>query len=142
MAWIYEQLTGRFTDPLGVLQGKGYSGQPPHSNKPEDEGLVGLGPIPKGDWMATGVEMTTTSHGPFVIVLSPDPTTRIKVNALGRDSNSFRIHGERLAPPPGYASDGCIILSRDVRELFWRSLDHDVQVITGGLNEYVDERGS
>ena len=134
MTWTYNQRTGELSDPEGVIRGTGYSGQPPHSNKPQDEGLLGLGPIPCGDWTATGVEMTTTSHGPFVIVLAPDATTRIRVKALGRDPDSFRIHGERITPPPGYASDGCIIQPRSVRELFWNSTKHDVQVISGEPN--------
>lgn len=129
MSWTYEQLTGKFTDPSGTLQGKGYSGQPPYTNKPDSEGLEGLGPIPVGMWEATSVIAEHPKLGPFVIVLRPDEVTREKVIALGREPDSFRVHGERMKPPPGYASDGCIIQIRTVRELYWNSLDKWIQVV-------------
>lgn len=130
MSWTWQVTGGRLIDPTGTLQAKGYSGQPPHTNVAADEGLEGLGPIPRGNWFATGVEEETVKHGPFVIVLAPDANTRSFVVSLGRDPDSFRIHGERVAPPLGLASDGCIIISRDIRELFWASLDHDLLVTT------------
>ncbi len=129
MPWKYDQAAGTFTDPTGTLQGKGYSGHPPHTNDPAAEGLESKGPIPKGNWYAVGVEEHTTEHGPFVVVLRPDLNTLQKVVALGREPSTFRIHGERVAPPPGLASEGCIILDRQMRELFWANIDHDIQVV-------------
>lgn len=122
MAWTYEQSTGKFTDPNGKLQAKGYSGQPPHVNNPDSQFLHDFGPIPEGYWQA--VEMLPeSSHGPFAIRLEPYPNT----NTFGR--SGFFIHGERLQPPVGFASEGCMILSRDIREMFWQSSDHDVLVV-------------
>jgi hypothetical protein len=126
--WTYDQLTGNLTNSAGELAAKAYSGQPPHTNDPSAEGEVGIGPIPRGGWTITGVEMETAAHGPYVLVLSPDITTRARVITLGRDPDSFRIHGERLVPPPGYASDGCIVVSRDVREAIWASNDLNLVV--------------
>lgn len=125
MAWIYEQATGNFTDPSGTLQGKGYSGQPPHRNDPDSQFVREVGPIPRGKWQ--GVELIPqSSHGPFAIRLEPYAETE----TFGRAG--FLMHGDSI-PHPGYASEGCIIQSRDVRELFWASLDHDIEVVRGGL---------
>lgn len=128
MPWGYQQATGNFSEPFGALVAKGYSGQPPHANVPTDEGLVNLGPIPCGYWQGVKLEVWNPRLGPYVIVLAPDPATRARVLAYGRDPDSFRVHGERAQPPFGYASDGCIILSRDIRELFWANLDHWILV--------------
>jgi len=124
MAWIYEQASGRFTDPTGLLQGKGYSGQPPHRNDPDSQFIHDLGPIPCGRWQAVELIPESHKHGPFVIRLEPYADT----NTFGR--SGFLIHGDSI-PHPGFASEGCIILSRDVRELFWASQDHEIEVMRG-----------
>jgi len=129
MSWTYEQSTGRLYDDAGQVQGRGYSGQPPHTNKPEDEGLEGKGPIPCGKWFVTGVQYDNPKLGPFVLILEPDDATRSRVAALGRDPSSFRMHGERLEPPAGFASDGCIIQVRLVREMVYNSPDKQIDVI-------------
>jgi Protein of unknown function (DUF2778) len=107
----------------------GYSGQPPHKNFPADEGLEGLGPIPAGVWKMTAMVPESAKHGPDVIVLEPDEETRLRIVTLGRDPDSFRMHGERLNGPPGFASDGCIIMPRTVRMACWNSTDHDLTVM-------------
>ena len=126
----YQQSTGIWQDATGETLGVGYSGQPPHTNVASDEGLEGLGPIPAGSWTMTGVELETPLHGPYVIVLAPHPDTRARILAMPRDPDSFRIHGERFKPPAGFASDGCIILSRSEREAIWNSGDHELQVVS------------
>lgn len=123
MSWTYNIPSGRLIDPTGTLCGVGYSGQPPHTNVVADQGLESLGPIPSGQWLAVSVEYNNPKLGPFVIVLRPDDATRAKVIALGRDPDSFRMHGERLEPPFGFASDGCVVAIRVLRELFWNSPD-------------------
>ena len=51
-------------------------------------------------------------------------------NMFGR--SEFKIHGDLIdAPGQHKASDGCVILSRDVREQIWQSGDHDLHVIPG-----------
>jgi len=124
MAWTFEQLTGNFIDPTGSLQGKGYSGQPPHRNNPDSQTIPNQGPIPQGLWQAVELIPESTNHGPFVIRLEPYSQTV----TFGR--SGFLIHGDSI-PHPGYASEGCVIMSRDVRELFWNSPDHDLEVISG-----------
>jgi hypothetical protein len=128
--WTYEQATGRLIGPEGTTQGVGYSGQPPHKNVPEDEGLEGLGPIPCGCWIVTGVEDSPTL-GEFVLILTPDAATRARVLALGRNPDTFRMHGERLAPPAGFASDGCIIQIKAVRQMVFGSADKQINVVKG-----------
>ena len=124
MAWVFEQLTGKFIDPEGGLQAKGYSGQPPHRNDPDSEHLHNQGPIPNGKWQAVELIPESDKHGTFVVRLEPYPETQ----TFGRAG--FLMHGDSVQFP-GYASEGCIILPRDIRELFWNSLDHDLQVVRG-----------
>ena len=123
MSWTYEQSTGRLIDPTGTLQGKGYSGQPPHDNDPNSQFIPNMGPIPEGMWQAVELIPESVKHGPFVIRLEPYPQTQ----TFGR--SGFLMHGERIEPPPGLASDGCIVISPDVRHLFWDSTDHDLEVV-------------
>ena len=122
MSWTYEIISGRFSDPSATLCGKGYSGQPPHVNDVAAQSIENQGPIPAGLWQAVEMIPESTSHGPFAIRLEPYPETQ----TFGR--SGFMMHGDSIKRP-GYASDGCIIMSRDVRELFWASSDHDIQVI-------------
>lgn len=126
MSWQYEQASGRFLDPTGTLLAKGYSGQPPHVNDATAQSLHDLGPIPQGMWQAVELIPESTTHGPFVIRLEPYSETE----TFGR--SGFMIHGDSKSQP-GYASMGCIILSKDIRELFWSSQDHDLQVVQGGI---------
>jgi Protein of unknown function (DUF2778) len=126
----YFQINGVIADPSGNVEGQGYSGQPPYTNDPGAEQIEGKGPIPRGLWHMKELIAQHPTLGPDVIVLEPDADTRAYVIGLGRDPNSFRVHGERLEPPPGFASDGCIIADRDVRVgKLWQSPDHDIQVV-------------
>jgi hypothetical protein len=124
MAWTYQQITGNFLDPDGNLQGKGYSGQPPRVNDPTAQDIHNVGPCPQGLWQAVELIPESATHGPFAIRLEPYSATV----TFGR--SGFMMHGDSVSHP-GYASDGCIIQSRDVRELFWNSQDHDIQVVEG-----------
>ena len=130
MSWQYEQSTGRLLAPTGTVQGRGYSGQPPYTNDPSAEGLEGKGPIPCGVWFVSGVEYDNPKLGQFVLILTPDAATRARVLALGRDPDSFRMHGEKLEPPPGFASDGCIVQVRLVREMVNDSPDKQINVVS------------
>ena len=123
MPKTYRQSSGVLMNPAGAIMGTGYSGQPPHTNVPADEVLEGLGPIPCGNWTMVSLEQSP-KLGPDVIVLEPDAETRARILAMPRDPDSFRIHGEREEPPPGFASDGCIILTHTCRMLCWQSVDH------------------
>jgi hypothetical protein len=126
---VYEQISGRLVDAHWKLLGTGYSGRDQYRNDPEAEGVKGEGPIPAGVYKATSLELTTTTHGPYVIVLTPDEITKAHIIALGRNWDEFRIHGDEIEHPGLFlASHGCIVMSRPVREAFWVSPDHDLQV--------------
>lgn len=129
MPHTYHQASGVWMNPKGAILGTGYSGQPPHTNVIGDEALEGLGPIPAGNWYITAIQEENIKLGPSVLILEPDNDTRARILAMPRDPDSFRIHGERLEPPPGYASDGCIILTRFCRLMIWESLDHALVVM-------------
>ena len=131
MPWTYQQRNGQLLKPTGDLVGTGYSGYPPHVNIAADEALEGLGPIPAGLWEMVSVIPEHPKLGPFVIVLRPDESTRVKVEAMPRDADSFRLHGERVEPPAGFASEGCIVQNRTVRMLAWASTDRWIEVVQG-----------
>jgi hypothetical protein len=125
MAWTYEQASGRFSNPDGFLVAVGYSGHPPEGkNNPALQDVHNVGPIPQGKWQAVELITDSATHGPYAIRLEAYPETQ----TFGR--SGFMIHGDSIAEP-GFASDGCLILSRDVRELFWKNADHDVTVVSG-----------
>ena len=102
----------------------GYSGrQPDGKNQPNKQSEHNIGPIPVGSYRI-GPPIDTMTHGPFVMPLSPDPDNQM----FGRDG--FLIHGDSVVHP-GTASEGCIILARDVRQKVWASADHTIHVISG-----------
>lgn len=118
--WTYDQKTGDMSN--GEIRSKGYSGHPPHTNDPAAQKLHCVGPIPQGFYnMAQLIEGQTT-HGPYVIRLEPATG-----NAMFERSG-FLIHGDSIAAP-GTASNGCIIMSRPMREIIWKSNDHLLEVI-------------
>jgi hypothetical protein len=130
MSYAYEIISsGKMYSDAGELLDIGYSGQPPHVNDIAAVGEVGIGPIPPESWRISGMELDNPKLGPFVLLLEPDEPTMAYVISLNRDPNSFRIHGERITPPPGYASDGCIILPRAIREQIWNSGDHALDTV-------------
>jgi type VI secretion system (T6SS) effector TldE1-like protein len=130
MSWTYNQTTGSLFDPAEELRGKGYSGYPPNQNNPDAQGIPNEGPIPQGLWQAVELIMES-NHGPYAIRLEPYDGTV----TFGR--SGFLMHGDSIAMP-GYASEGCIIMARDIREMFWRSTDHDLEVVSG-LPVYAQE---
>ena len=137
MSWTYEITSGKLYSDTGELLDIGYSGQPPHVNDFAAVGEVGIGPIPAGSWRISGLEWDNPKLGPFVLILEPNEATMAHVISLNRDPGSFRIHGERVEPPAGYASDGCLIFPRSIREQIWNSGDHELDTVAtlGGNNE-------
>jgi type VI secretion system (T6SS) effector TldE1-like protein len=99
----YSQRTGKLTHPQLGLLATGYSGFPPHTNKPEDETLHDLGPIPRGSWHITGE--VENSHDGLALRLEPQPGT----DTHGR--GGFLVHGDMGDPAQrGQASHGCVIV--------------------------------
>lgn len=121
MSWLYEQVSGRMYAPSGELVGVGYSGADGCKNNPKTQSVHNMGPIPVGVYHI-GSAINTVTHGPFVLPLTPDPGNTM----FGR--YGFLIHGDSVVAP-GTASEGCIIMSRDVREAIAISGDTDLQVI-------------
>lgn len=93
--------------------GYGYAGNGLDKNKPTSEKKSGHGPLPRGLYKITTVT-DSPNTGPFSIVLEPEPGTEM----FGR--SAFRIHGDNITTP-GTASDGCIVLPRNLREKIWDS---------------------
>ena len=118
MPWIYQQSTGRLFYNQQFIE-QGYSGSPPHVNRVGSQHIPNSGPIPIGEYRIGAI---TTTRGPLTLVLHPAPRTTM----FGR--HSFRIHGDSKTKP-GYASQGCIILSARTRQRIANSADRLLRVI-------------
>lgn len=119
MAWTYYQSTGELWYK-GKLIGKGYSGNLINKNNPDRQHVKGMGPIPRGTYHIGGY---TSSKGPMTITL-----TQTSGDSYGR--SLFRIHGEKKPPAkPGFASEGCIIMSPVVRGKIIHSSDNTLEVV-------------
>lgn len=123
MPWRYEQASGRIFRDDGTLAGEGYSGAGDWKNRPAGEALKNRGPIPQGTYRISD-PVDTVTHGPQVLPLTPMAGTEI----YGR--GGFLVHGDSVISP-GSASEGCIIMPRDVREEIAKSGDSVLIVISG-----------
>ena len=90
--WIYDQLSGGLSQD-GQRVATGYSGFGPGKNNPDMENVPDVGPIPRGVY-DIGPMHDTTTHGPHVMALTPEPGT----DTLGRDG--FLIHGDSVERVP------------------------------------------
>ena len=130
--WTYQQI-GKLITPEGQPSAhQWYSGNGVHANKPQDEGLKGLGPIPRGRYTFGGFIDYKTQLGPVAFHLIPDDQTRAFILSLGRDPNSFFCHDGDTAH--NYlASDGCLVcMAGSVGVLsMWNSGDHELLVESG-----------
>jgi hypothetical protein len=104
MAWKYEQSTGRLYNGSELVE-TGYSGSLTNKNNPDRQQVKGMGPLPRGTYRIAG---HSTSKGPVTIILE-----QTSGDTFGR--SAFRIHGERVNKPAGFASEGCIIMSQATR---------------------------
>lgn len=119
MSWQYRQSTGQLTHN-GHAIGTGYSGMGAGKNNPQFEATSCVGPIPSGRY-SIGPAETHAKKGPVVMRLTPVGHT-----AHGR--TGFLIHGDSLRNP-GEASEGCIILPRNIREQISHSHDTNLEVV-------------
>lgn len=122
--WTYEQSTGRLSHD-GTIVGTGYSGAGDGKNNPSMQNVVGVGPIPCGLYVI-GEPFNSTDHGPFAMHLYPDAENEM----FGREG--FLMHGDSIQHP-GNASEGCIIMPREVRTQVWDSGDRALTVISGNM---------
>lgn len=118
--WTFIQSTGELLHD-GEHKGFGYSGSGPGKNNAEMQDIRNVGPIPRGTY-AIGEPHDSKSHGPYVLALEPSPDNEM----FGR--SCFLIHGDSIEHP-GTASEGCIILSRFVREQIGTSGDDLLAVV-------------
>ncbi|MCT4706178.1 DUF2778 domain-containing protein [Enterobacteriaceae bacterium H11S18] len=109
MAWKYEQSTGRLYYGSELVE-TGYSGSLTNKNNPDRQQVKGMGPLPRGTYRIAG---HSVSKGPMTIILE-----QTSGDTFGR--SAFRIHGERVNKPAGFASEGCIIMSRSTRRRILR----------------------
>lgn len=119
MPWRYSQRTGELTRN-GQEAGVGYSGRGNGRNNPLMENAQNIGPIPRGRYRI-GTAYIHRTKGPVTMSLTPLGHT-----AHGR--THFLIHGDSVAHP-GNASEGCIVLSRPVREAIANSGDREIEVV-------------
>lgn len=120
--WVYSQSSGKLTRD-GALIATGYSGSVDGKNDPAKQTVPNVGPIPRGSYTIGDPVLFTAVHGPFVMPLTPNLHTQM----FGR--SGFLIHGDSVVEP-GTASQGCIILSRPVRDAIAKSGDRNLLVIT------------
>lgn len=119
MPWQYSQRTGQLSRNDQVA-GTGYSGRGAGRNNPNLEQARNIGPVPRGRYRI-GRAYAHAEKGPVTMSLGP-----IGHLALGR--TDFLIHGDSRNRP-GDASEGCIILSPDVRRLIAASGDTVLEVV-------------
>ncbi len=118
---LYQQSTGRFTDPTGRLIGVGYSGRGSGLNNPQLQMVPTKGPIPQGLYKIGPAE-THPKLGPMVMAITPYGEQEL----FGRAG--FFIHGDNQGM--NYtASEGCIILSHEARAALAASENKRLRVI-------------
>ena len=100
------------------MRGRGYSGRGEGRNNIEKVKVRMVGPIPPGCYRI-GPAYAHARLGPVTMNLDPVPGTAMFGRSL------FRIHGDNAAHD---ASNGCIILSRVLRDAIAASPDRLLDV--------------
>ncbi len=121
MPWSYCQSSGAFLHD-DVFVGTGYSGKGEGLDNPDLQNVPDEGPIPEGTY-TIGPAGTHPGKGPVVMALEPDPANQMF------ERSGFLIHGDN-AEMNHTASEGCIILSRAIRNQISESADR-VLIVTG-----------
>jgi len=121
MAWTFQQGTGDISHD-GEFIATGYSGNGDGLNNPQAQGQGFVGPIPRGTY-TIGAAMQDGGHmGPFVLPLTAWPVNRM----FGRDG--FFVHGDNATRDQS-ASQGCIVLHRQWRQMIAQSGDTILMVV-------------
>jgi len=121
MSWTYVQKSGDLShngEPIGT----GYSGNTAGLNNPNMEGVVGVGPIPRGSYTIGPPQQPQSHLGPLALPLIPVDQKQM----FGR--SGFFIHGDNAAMNHT-ASNGCIILARPLRREIVASDDAALEVV-------------
>ena len=124
--WTFEQLTGRLINDAGDVIGIGYAGKGAGKNNPQLQNVEDIGPLPQGMY-TIGAPVNDSVVGRFAMRLWP-----AQENQMFNRANFF-IHGDN-PKHIGQSSDGCIIMSLDVRQQLWNSKDHLLKVVDGQTN--------
>lgn len=119
---IFQRARGVICHEDGTVMLTGiWAGHGPHANKPEDQALHGLGPLPAGDY--TVAHPRDGGHlGPFVMDL-----VQVSGETFGR--SLFRIHGAAGGDTTHQSSDGCVIASHDGRVAIDKALGTDHRIL-------------
>ena len=120
MSWSYSQSSGVLSHD-GVFVGTGYSGKGEGLDNPKLQNVPDEGPLPEGTY-TIGPACTHPGKGPVVMALEPAAANQMFARA------GFLIHGDNGAMNHT-ASEGCIILSRDIRNQIAASADR-ILVVT------------
>jgi RHS repeat-associated protein len=126
--WEYSQTTGNLVRVIHGERtpvGQGYSGNGDGLNNPSMQGTANTGPIPQGDWTIQEQQDNSTGSGrrfPASMRLTPDEGT----DTFGR--SGFVIHGDNSRGDQS-ASQGCMILPRNIRDVIGGSGDNMLRVI-------------
>lgn len=118
--WEYNIRSHTLKHDGTIVTADAYAGSPEAKNDPAKVSIRDQGPLPPGDYI---IEAPRHSHhtGPYTLNLEPTPGNIM----YGR--NNFRIHGDSTRHP-GAASNGCIIVGIQFRQLIWNSGDHLLRV--------------
>lgn len=124
--WTYSQSTGQMTNPDGNVVATGYAGgncgnNPEGINNTDMQDQPCIGPLPQGTY-TFGQPVPQSHLGPFAIPLIPDSSNEM----FGR--SSFYCHGDTPEMNQS-ASEGCIIMPRNIRNAMWASSDHSLEVV-------------
>lgn len=107
---VYHSKRGILEIPGSASLWKAYSGNGEAMNDPHMQSVRGHGPIPAGDWQIGAWEDYHQHLGAQVVHLEPAQGTE----AFGR--SGFFIHGDNWKMNET-GSDGCIVASRQIRDL-------------------------
>jgi hypothetical protein len=126
MNWKFVIKTGQLFDPTGKLVASGYAGgncgkNPEGINNPLMCSVHNIGPLPPGLYTFGKLWEPHPKVGQYAFELIPDP----KNVMFGRAD--FFCHGDTLKPR--CASEGCIIMPRNIRELMYASTVRTIQVV-------------
>jgi RHS repeat-associated protein len=129
--WIYSQSTGQlyYQPPASAGGGPpqpiatGYSGNGAGLNNPAMQDVPNVGPIPQGTWIIGPQEDNRTGSGH-----SLPASMRLTPQDVDTDRSGFLIHGDNSRGNQS-ASEGCVILNRNVRNRIGNSGDDLLRVI-------------
>ncbi|MEE9326713.1 MAG: RHS repeat-associated core domain-containing protein [Cocleimonas sp.] len=127
--WVYNQQSGQLSHQPSASQGggppqpvaSGYAGIGNGLNNSAAQNQANVGPLPQGSY-SIGQQTNSPNTGPGILPLTPDPSNTM----FGR--HSFQIHGDNRAMN-NTASNGCIILNRNMRNQIFNSGDNKLIVL-------------